>query len=76
MGKCINCGKELHRILKFGVSLDPEIPYALLGFCPHFYFLDMPFTSRSHVQECREAALDAGLKRVGIGNIPLLGRDY
>jgi len=76
MGKCINCGKELHRIVKFGNSLNPEIPYVLLGFYPHFYFRDMPFTSRRHAQECREAALDAGLKRVRVGNIHLLGRDY
>ncbi|MDH5466729.1 MAG: hypothetical protein OEY25_04855 [Candidatus Aminicenantes bacterium] len=62
--------------MEFMAFLNPEIPCALLGFCPHFYFQDMPVTSRCHARECREAALDAGLKRVRMGNIHLLGRDY
>ena len=68
--------EEVSLIAKFLASLGPEIPYALLGFYPHFYFRDMPVTSRRHAQECREAAQDAGLERVRVGNIHLLGRDY
>jgi len=45
-------------------------------FSPYFYFKDLPLTSRRHAEECREAALEAGLNRVRIGNIHLLGRDY
>jgi hypothetical protein len=37
---------------------------------------EIPLTSRRHAEECREAALEAGLRRVKIGNIHLLGRDY
>ena len=76
MGKFTNCGKELHLIIKFVASLDPEIPNVLLGFYPRFCFWDMPVTSHRHAQECREAALDAGLTRVRVGNAHLLGRDY
>jgi pyruvate formate lyase activating enzyme len=68
--------EEVHQIAKFIASLDPEIPYSLLGFYPHFYFEDLPRTSRRHAQECRQAASEAGLKRVNVGNIHLLGKDY
>lgn len=68
--------EEVYQIAKFIAALDPEIPYTLLGFYPHFYFRDLPPTSRRHAQECREAAIRAGLKRVRLGNVHLLGKDY
>ena len=68
--------EEVYHIARFIASLDPEIPYSLLGFYPHFYFRDLPPTSRRHAEECKEAALEAGLKKVKIGNIYLLGKDY
>jgi pyruvate formate lyase activating enzyme len=68
--------EEVRRIAGFISSLDPEIPYALLGFYPQFYFRDLPCTSRRHAEQCRDAALKAGLKRVRVGNVHLLGRDY
>jgi hypothetical protein len=37
---------------------------------------DLPVTSRNHAEACREAALEAGLKKVKIGNIHLLGDAY
>jgi len=67
---------EVYQIAKFIASLDPEVPYSLLGFYPHFYFKDLPLTSRRHAEECQEQAFAAGLKRVRIGNIHLLGKDY
>lgn len=67
---------EVFQIARFLASLDAEIPYSLLGFYPHFYFRDLPTTSRRHAEECKEAARRAGLKRVRIGNIHLLGKDY
>lgn len=68
--------EEVFQIAKFIASLNPEIPYSLLGFYPHFYFRDLLCTSRRHAEECKEAALEAGLKRVKIGNVHLLGKDY
>ena len=68
--------EEVYQIAKFIAALDREIPYSLLGFYPHFYFEDLPCTSRRHAQECRQAALEAGLSRVNIGNIHLLGKEY
>jgi pyruvate formate lyase activating enzyme len=67
---------EVYQIAKFIASLNPDIPYALLGFYPHFYFRDFPVTSRRQAKECQEAALEAGVRRVRIGNLHLLGNDY
>ncbi len=68
--------EEVSKIARFVASLDPEIPYSLLGFHPQFFMKDFPPTSRRHAEECREAAIEAGLERVKIGNVHLLGRDY
>ncbi|MFB0565847.1 MAG: radical SAM protein [Candidatus Aminicenantaceae bacterium] len=68
--------EEINQIAKFIASLNPDIPYVLLGFYPHFHFKDLPTTSRRHAEECKEAALAAGVKRVRIGNVHLLGSDY
>jgi pyruvate formate lyase activating enzyme len=63
---------EIKNIARFIASLDRNIPYALLGFYPHFYTPDLPLTSRSFAFRCLKIAEDAGLKRVRIGNIHLL----
>ena len=68
--------QEVERIARFIASLDPDIPYSLLAFHPHFAMSDLPTTSRGHAEACRQAALDAGLKRVRIGNVHLLGEAY
>lgn len=67
---------EVGRIARFIASLDPEIPYALLGFAPHFAMGDLPRTSLRHAEEAEAAARAAGLRRVHIGNRHLLGGDY
>ena len=67
---------EVSRIAKFIASLDPEIPYSLLAFHPHFYMSDLPTTSRAHAEECVEEARRAGVKGIKIGNIHLLSNAY
>jgi len=67
--------EEVMRIASFIVSLNPEIPYSLLAFHPQFLMGDLPTTSRRLAYECLEAAKEAGLKNVRIGNTHLL-RDY
>jgi len=64
--------EEVGLIAKFIASLNPEIPYSLLAFYPHFYFKDLPCTSRIQAEESRQVALEAGIKKVNIGNIHLL----
>lgn len=68
--------QEVEQIASFIASIDPEIPYSLLAFCPACFMEDLPSTSVRHAEECVDAALAAGLKRVKIGNTQVLGRDY
>ena len=68
--------EQVHKIARFIASINPEIPYSLLGFAPQFYMNDLPFTSARHAKEAESAALDAGLSNVRIGNKHLLGMDY
>ncbi len=64
--------QEVSDIAKFIVSLDPDIPYALLAFHPDFLMTDLPTTSLQHAEQCLKAAKEAGLHRVRLGNIHLL----
>ena len=66
---------EVKQIAAFIADLSPQIPYSLLAFHPQFYLNDLPTTSRSQALRCREAAFDAGLSNVHIGNIHLLSDD-
>ena len=64
--------EEVAAIARFIASLDPDIPYSLLAFHPQFYMSDLPMTSRILADRCCQAAKDAGLKNVRIGNVHLL----
>jgi pyruvate formate lyase activating enzyme len=68
--------QEVRQLAAFIASLDPSIPYALLGFCPQFYIHDLPTTSVRHAEEALTAAREAGLRNVRIGNHHLLSRAY
>jgi pyruvate formate lyase activating enzyme len=67
---------EVAGIAGFIAGLNPDIPYSLLAFYPHFYINDLPTTSRAHALRCEAVARDAGLNRVHIGNVHLLGEGY
>ncbi len=64
--------KEIRDIACFISSINPDIPYSLLAFYPHFYMSDIPITSKGIAEKCQNAARDEGLKNVRIGNINLL----
>jgi pyruvate formate lyase activating enzyme len=64
--------EEIHGLARFIASLDPEIPYSLLGFYPQFVLNDLPVTSRDLAFQARDVAQAAGLKRVHLGNVHLL----
>ncbi len=68
--------EEVHRIARFIARHDPRIPYVLLAFAPHFFMADLPTTSVRHAEEALQAARDAGLRHVRIGNRHLLGWGY
>lgn len=65
--------EEVHEVAGFIAKINPGIPYSLLAFAPQFYMSDMPFTSARQAKEAEEAAYEAGLKNVHIGNRHLLG---
>lgn len=68
--------EEVANIARFIASLNPDIPYALLAFYPHFYMVDLPTTSRRHAQRCKEIAESQGLREVRLGNMHLLTTSY
>jgi pyruvate formate lyase activating enzyme len=63
---------EVRAIADWIVSVHPDIPYSLLGFHPDYEMRDLPRTSHRLAEACRQAAFDAGLTRVHIGNVHLL----
>ena len=68
--------QEVGDIAAFIASVNPDVPYSLLGFAPDFSMADMPATSVDHAERCAEAARNAGLRHVRIGNQQLLGEDF
>jgi pyruvate formate lyase activating enzyme len=64
--------QEIRDIVKFIASVDPEIPYSLLAFYPHFFMSDMLLTQRKIAETCLEIAQEEGLKNVRLGNVHLL----
>lgn len=63
--------EEVESIAEFIASIDPNVPYSLLAFYPHFYMSDLPTTSKNEAIKCADVAMKH-LKRVRIGNIHLL----
>jgi pyruvate formate lyase activating enzyme len=68
--------EEVSRIARFIADLNPNVPYTLLGFAPHFLFPDLPCTSVRHAEEAQAAARAAGLHTVRVGNRHLLSHAY
>lgn len=68
--------EEVAAIARFIASLNPNIPYSVLGFHPDFLMSDLPTTSRRHAKASEKVAQDAGLRRVRIGNAHLPGNEY
>ena len=64
--------EEVGRIASFIADIDPDIPYCLLAFHPHFKMRDLPYTSREQAYTCLKAA-EKYVNRVRLGNIWLLG---
>ena len=64
--------EEVSAIAGYIASLDPNIPYSLLAFHPQFYMSDLQLTPRHLAAQCLDAARQAGLSKVRIGNTHLL----
>lgn len=64
--------EEVGAIAHFLADRSPDIPYSLLAFAPHYKMSDLPATSQEQATRCLEAAREAGLTRVRVGNQHLL----
>lgn len=64
--------RQVRKIADFIASIDDRIPYALLAFAPNFYMADLPCTTTEEALRAEEAAREAGLKNVRLGNRHLL----
>jgi pyruvate formate lyase activating enzyme len=64
--------EEIYGLARFLATLNHNIPYSLLAFYPQFYLNDLPTTSRDFAFKARQVALEAGVKRVNLGNLHLL----
>ncbi|MHA1384967.1 MAG: radical SAM protein [Candidatus Helarchaeota archaeon] len=64
--------EEVEKIAEFLCDINPEIPYSLLGFYPHYFMNDLPITSKFHAERCVKIAKKIGIKKVNVGNIHLL----
>jgi len=64
--------REVGQIAGFIASCSPDIPYSLLAFHPQYLMDDLPPTPRWWAMECLQAAQDAGLRNVHLGNLHLL----
>jgi pyruvate formate lyase activating enzyme len=64
--------REVEAMASFIAGLNPDIPYALLGFHGAFLMTDLPPTSLKQAEVCLEAAKNAGLKHVRLGNVHIL----
>ncbi len=64
--------EEVRSIARFIASINPEIPYSLLAFYPHFYMSDLPLLSRPTAEKCLRAVREEGVRNVRLGNIHLL----
>jgi pyruvate formate lyase activating enzyme len=68
--------EEVAALASYIANSNPDIPYSLLAFYPHFYLQDLPTTSRAHALRCKGIAERQGVHNVHIGNIHLLGEEY
>jgi pyruvate formate lyase activating enzyme len=63
---------EIEGMARFLSAINTEIPWSFLGFYPHFYFSDLPKTTRRQADMALKIAEEHGMKNTHIGNIHLL----
>ena len=68
--------EEVGKIAEFIAGLSPDIPYSLLVFHPAYCLSDLPVTPLAQAIRCFRAARAAGLRRVHVGNLHLLGLTF
>jgi len=61
--------EQLKSIAALLAQVDPEIPYAIIAFIPENEMREVPPPNFQQMLEAFEAAKDAGLKKVKLGNL-------
>lgn len=64
--------EEIRNLAKLIASINPNIPYSMLAYYPHFYMHDLPLTQKTFADRCLAIAHEEGLTNVRIGNKHLL----
>ena len=62
--------EELQDIARFLVAIDPDIPWHISRFVPHYQMLDHPFTPVASIHRAVEIGYQEGLHYVYAGNVP------
>lgn len=65
---------ELKDIARFLAGMDPDIPWHVSRFVPHYRMLDHPLTPVASIRRAVEIGYREGLRYVYAGNVP--GDDY
>jgi len=60
---------QIGKIANLLSAVDPSIPYAIIAFIPEYELRDVPPPSFQQMVKAYEAARDAGLKNIRLGNI-------
>ncbi|MEM0049096.1 MAG: radical SAM protein [Candidatus Bathyarchaeia archaeon] len=60
---------QIGKIANLLSTVDPSIPYAIIAFIPEYELRDVPPPSFQQMVKAYEAARDAGLKNIRLGNI-------
>ncbi len=63
---------EVYGLASFIARINPDIPYVLLAYAPQFLMDDSPTTSAAQARACLDAAKQAGLTRIRLGNEHLI----
>jgi pyruvate formate lyase activating enzyme len=68
--------EELKAEAEWLAAIDREMPWHVTAFHPEYKMLDKPPTPPESLLKAREIGIDAGLKHVYTGNVPLAYADY
>jgi len=65
---------QIAAIARLMADLDPEVPFTILAFFPAYRMLEAPSPTLAQMVEAYEAAREAGLRQVRLGNCGVFAR--
>jgi pyruvate formate lyase activating enzyme len=67
---------ELQSIAKFLRDIDPDMPWHVTAFSPHYKMKDTPPTEPETLLRAKAIGLEEGLRHVYVGNVPMSYQDH